>query len=69
MSGDEDRSSWLAVVRSGVGGAGRESGSGEGKFNVLGLGLVGGDIAVLACSGLGAGFRWDLYGSRMELNQ
>lgn len=32
----------------------------EGKLDLEGLALEGGDIAVLACKGLGAGFRWDL---------
>ena len=33
---------------------------GEGKLDLVGLALDGGDMAVLVCSGLGAGFRKDL---------
>ena len=32
----------------------------KGNETVDGLGLVGGETAVLVWSGLGAGFRWDL---------
>lgn len=33
---------------------------GDGKPDRVGPGLVGGDTAVVVCSGLGAGFRIDL---------